>query len=104
MDRHFGESERGALKRRRSRSIASRAIQEDGMHSSRTSLALIFIALGSFVVFSAHCGSKKTEFDNDAGEDSGNPFPDDDADLNGDGNNMPDTPVMVDPCHVPPDN
>lgn len=69
------------------------------------SLAYVFAALGGVALLSgSHCGSKGNGFDTDSGvDDSGNPFGDD-ADINPGNETGTDTGVVVDKCHVPPDN
>jgi hypothetical protein len=61
-------------------------------------------ALGILCLATMRCGSKGTGFDNEGGmDDSGNPFGDDSG-LNGGNETGPDSGVVVDKCHVPPDN
>lgn len=70
-------------------------------------LAIVVGAIGLAALWSAHCGSKGgTGFDTDSGvgPDDGGPSGDEVFINPGDLDAKSDVPVVVDKCHVPPDN
>src|SRR5438094_6222204 len=61
-------------------------------------------ALGILSLATMRCGSKGNNFDNDAGDDDGGTIFDPDAMISTGDATGNDGGVVVDKCHVPPDN